>query len=52
MLVMRMSGRGIGSGVPVTQEIAMVFTFLGRKAIHARAFPSRAEALEAVGLQG
>jgi len=49
--VMRMSGRGVGSGVPVAQEVATLWTFHGQKAIHAKAFPSRAEALEAVALR-
>jgi len=51
VVVMRMSARGAGSGVPVAQEVATVFTFLGQQAIHAKAFPSRAEALKAAGLR-
>ena len=51
VVVMRMSGRGVSSGVPVSQEVATLWTFQGQKAIHAKGFPSRDEALEAVGLR-
>jgi hypothetical protein len=48
MVVMRMSGRGVGSRVPVAQEFAAVWSFQEQKVILAKSFPSRAEALEAV----
>jgi ketosteroid isomerase-like protein len=51
MGVIRMSGRGGGSGVPVTRVIAMLWTFRGDKLISSRAFGSREQALEAVGLR-
>jgi ketosteroid isomerase-like protein len=44
LVVGRASARGAGSGVPVTQEFAVIWTFAGEKAIRARSFPSRAEA--------
>lgn len=47
LVVLRISARGGGSGVPVTQELAVVWTFEGDKAVRARSFASRAEALEA-----
>jgi ketosteroid isomerase-like protein len=50
LVVGRASARGAGSGVPVTQEFAVVWTFDGERAIRARSFPSRAEALKTVGL--
>jgi ketosteroid isomerase-like protein len=45
LVVVRISARGGGSGVPVAQEIAVVWTFEGRRAVRARSFTSRAEAL-------
>jgi hypothetical protein len=36
--------------VPVSQELAVVWTFEGDKAVRARSFTSRAEALEAARL--
>ena len=47
VVVVRIAGRGGGSGVPVSQELAVVWTFEGAKAVRARSFTSRAEALEA-----
>jgi ketosteroid isomerase-like protein len=44
LVVGRASARGAGSGVPVTQEFAVIWTFAGERAIRARSFPSRAEA--------
>jgi ketosteroid isomerase-like protein len=52
VVVVRVAGRGGGSGVPVSQELAVVWTFEGDKAVRARSFTSRAEALEAVGVAG
>jgi ketosteroid isomerase-like protein len=48
LAVGRASARGAGSGVPVTQEFAVVWTFEGERAIRARSFASRAEALKAI----
>jgi ketosteroid isomerase-like protein len=45
--IVRISGRGGGSGVPVAQELAVVWTFEGDKAVQARSFTSRDEAFEA-----
>jgi ketosteroid isomerase-like protein len=50
LVVGRASARGAGSGVPVTQEFAVVWTFEGERAVCARSFGSRAEALTAARL--
>lgn len=47
LVVVRISGRGGSSGVPVAQELAVVWTFEGDKAVQARSFTSRDEAVEA-----
>jgi ketosteroid isomerase-like protein len=52
VVVVRIVGRGGGSGVPVSQELAVVWTFAGDKAVRARSYRSRAEALEAAGRGG
>jgi ketosteroid isomerase-like protein len=49
LVVLRISARGGGSGVPVAQELAVVWTFDGDRAVEARSFTSRAEALDAAG---
>jgi ketosteroid isomerase-like protein len=49
--VLRRSARGGGGRVPVAQELAVVWTFEGDRAVRARSFTSRAEALEAAGLR-
>jgi ketosteroid isomerase-like protein len=51
VVVVRIAGRGGGSGVPVSQDLTVVWTFVGDKAVRARSFTSRAEALEAAGLR-
>jgi ketosteroid isomerase-like protein len=48
LVVGRASARGAGSGVPVTQEFAVIWSFEGERAVRAQSFASRAEALEAV----
>jgi ketosteroid isomerase-like protein len=48
LVVGRASARGAGSGVPVTQEFAVIWSFEGERAVRAQSFPSRAAALEAV----
>ena len=50
MIVLRMSGRGSRSGVPVAQEGALIVTFDGDTLVSAKSFASKAEALEALGL--
>jgi ketosteroid isomerase-like protein len=49
LVVVRISARGGGSGVPVAQEFAVVWTFDGARAVRARSFNSRDEALRALG---
>jgi ketosteroid isomerase-like protein len=48
--LLRISGRGRGSGIDVAMEAADVFTLRDGKVIRMVGFPDRAEALEAVGL--
>jgi ketosteroid isomerase-like protein len=43
-------GRGTASGVPIDQPLAMLITFDGRKIVRSQSFPSKEQALEAVGL--
>ena len=50
LIVVRMSGRGSQSGVPVAQEAAVLFTFDGSTLRSGKAFASRQKALEAAGL--
>jgi ketosteroid isomerase-like protein len=45
VVVLCLSARGAGSGVPVVQELAVVWTFEGDRAVRARSFTSRAAAL-------
>ena len=49
--VLRISGRGARSGVPVTQQVGIVWTFEGETLIRGQSFASRAAALEAAGLR-
>jgi ketosteroid isomerase-like protein len=51
LVVVRISARGGGSGVPVAQAFAVVWTFDGERAVRARSFASRGEALRALGVQ-
>jgi ketosteroid isomerase-like protein len=46
VVVLRLSARGGGSGVPVAQELAVLWTFGDGQAIRARSFTSKEEALE------
>ena len=48
LVVGRASARGAGSGVPVAQEFAVVWTFEGDRAVRAQSFASREEALSAL----
>ena len=50
VVVLGISAQGAGSGVPVAQEFAVVWTFDGPAVVRARSFTSRADALEAVGM--
>jgi ketosteroid isomerase-like protein len=52
VVVVRLAARGGGSGVPVAQELAVLWTFEEGKAIRAQSFTSREEALEAAGAAG
>lgn len=49
VVTVRISARGGGSGVPVAQEFATVWTFKDGRAVLARSYGSKAEALEAAG---
>ena len=49
LIVMRMSGRGSRSRVPVAQQGAVLVTFDGTTLVSGRSFASKAAALEAVG---
>ena len=49
VVVLAISAEGAGSGVPVAQEFAVLWTFDGETVVRARSFTSRAEALEAAG---
>jgi ketosteroid isomerase-like protein len=52
VVVLRVSARGAGSGVPIAQQSVWLWTFRERRAVRAKAFRSKKEALEAVGLSG
>ena len=43
--------RGRGSGVPVDQRMWILWRFSGKRAVHAKSFASKAEALEADGVR-
>ena len=45
------TARGTGSGVPIDQEIAVLWAFEGDKAVWMKSFMSKREALEAAGLR-
>jgi ketosteroid isomerase-like protein len=49
LIVLRMSGRGSRSRVPVAQQGAVLVTFDGSTLVSGRSFASKAAALEAVG---
>jgi ketosteroid isomerase-like protein len=50
LLVVRMSGRGSRSGVPVTQRLVVLWTFDGNRILSGSSFRTKQEALEAAGL--
>ncbi len=45
------TARGTGSGVPIDEEIAVVWAFDGDKVVWMKTFMSKREALEAAGLR-
>ncbi len=45
-------GRGKDSGAQVESHTWQVFDFRGGKVVHCRGYPTKAEALEAVGMSG
>ena len=49
--LVRLRGRGRGSGVPIDAPFAHVVTFRGEQIAHFKAYEHRDEALEAVGLR-
>jgi len=51
LIVLRMSGRGSRSRVPVAQQVAVLMTFDGNMILSGKGFPSKAEALEAARLR-
>jgi ketosteroid isomerase-like protein len=52
VVVLALSARGGGSGVPVAQELAVVWRFEDGMAVEARSYTSREEALEAARVGG
>jgi ketosteroid isomerase-like protein len=50
LAMLRISGRGMRSGVPVSQRVAILWTFEEQMIVRAKSFTSQAEALEAAGL--
>jgi ketosteroid isomerase-like protein len=51
VVVLRITGRGAQSGVSISSQIATVWTIVDGRAVRAKAFTSREEALEAAGLR-
>jgi hypothetical protein len=51
LVLANITGRGTGSGVPIDQRIGILVAFEDAKAVWAKSFPSKQEALEAVGLR-
>ena len=45
------TARGSGSGVPIDEEIAVLWAFEGDKAVRMKSFMSKREAIEAAGLR-
>jgi uncharacterized protein len=50
VVLVHISGRGRGSGIPVDMRLAHVWTVRGGKGVRARTFETKEAALEAVGL--
>jgi ketosteroid isomerase-like protein len=51
LLLAHITGRGTASGVPIDQPLALLWAFEGEKAVWAKSFPSKQDALEAAGLR-
>jgi ketosteroid isomerase-like protein len=51
LVLAHVSGRGVGSGVPIDQRLAILCAFEGENAVWAKSFSSEREALEAAGLR-
>ena len=51
LVIGRVRGRGTASGVPINQQLAMLFTFRDDKAVRGRSYTSKQDALEAAGLR-
>jgi ketosteroid isomerase-like protein len=51
LVLARITGRGAASGVPIDQPVAVLVAFEGEKAVWAKSYLSKHEALEAVGLR-
>ncbi len=49
VVLVHISGRGRGSGIPVDMRLVHVWTVLGGKGVRARTFANKEAALEAVG---
>ena len=52
LVMARMTGRGAASGVPIDQPVAVLVAFDGEKAVWARSFLTKDEALQAAGRLG
>jgi ketosteroid isomerase-like protein len=52
VVMIHQRGRGKASGIDVEQRFAMIWTVRGGRAIRMEMYPTREEALEAVGLSG
>jgi ketosteroid isomerase-like protein len=51
LVLQHLTARGIASGVPIEQHIAVLVTFEGAQAVRAASFPSKEAALKAVALR-
>ncbi len=51
VVIGRMTGAGVTSGVPIDREVATLFTFLNGRIVRGQGFETRAEALKAAGLR-
>jgi ketosteroid isomerase-like protein len=51
MVLQHLTARGIASGVPIAQHVAVLVKFEGTRAVRAASFPSKEAALEAAGLR-
>jgi hypothetical protein len=51
LVLAHITGRGAGSGVPIDQGLALLCAFEGDKAVWAKAFTSKRDAIKAAGLR-